>query len=92
MAQFGNEILVADVRAAAFQRLGLSHSAFELFFVCPKKQLGKKIAEFSWQRRYKKNFKVTCHHIDSCIERSIAQQVAEKLKNPIAEMEKKLRR
>lgn len=85
---FGNEILVANAKSAGFSRLGLSHAAFELFFVCNKNQLGKKIAGFSWQKHYKKNFKVTCHHADSCIERSIAQQVGEKIKNSKAEMKK----
>ncbi len=86
IALYGNEILVANAKIAAFQRLGLSHTAFELLFICQKEQLGKKIAEFNWQRHYKKNFKVTAHHADSCIERAIAQQVAEKLKKPKAEM------
>jgi tRNA (guanine10-N2)-dimethyltransferase len=84
----GNEILVADAKFKDFHRLGLSHSAFELFFVCSRKQLGSKIAKFNWQKHYRKNFKVTCHHVDSCIERAIAQQVGEKIKNSKAEMKK----
>jgi tRNA (guanine10-N2)-dimethyltransferase len=85
---YGNEILVADAKANDFQRLGLSHAAFELLFVCSRKQVGNKIAKFNWQKHYRKNFKVTCHHVDSCIERAIAQQVAEKIKNSKAEMKK----
>ncbi len=85
---FGNEILVANAKASDFSRLGLSHAAFELFFVCKMRDLGKTIKKFAWQKHYSKNFKVTCHHVDSCIERAVAQQVAEKLKNPKAEMKK----
>jgi tRNA (guanine10-N2)-dimethyltransferase len=88
IGQFGNEILVADAKTSEFQRLSLSHAAFELLFVCGRKQLGSKIAKFSWQKHYRKNFKVTCHHVDACIERAIAQEIGEKIKNSKAEMKK----
>ncbi len=88
IALYGNEILAADAKNAAFQRLGLSHAVFELFFVCKKQDLGRTIREFSWQKHYKKDFKVTCHHTDPCIELSIAQQVGERIKNSKAEMKK----
>jgi tRNA (guanine10-N2)-dimethyltransferase len=85
---YGNEILVADAKSADFHRLGLSHSAYEFLFACNRSQLGRKISGFNWQKHYRKNFKVTCHHVDSCIERAIAKQVAEKIKNSKAEMKK----
>lgn len=88
IASYGNEILVADAKADEFKRLGLSHSAFELLFMCKRSLLGKKIAKFNWQKHYKQSFKVTAHHADSCIERAIALQVAEKIKNSKADMKK----
>ncbi|MEM4254214.1 MAG: hypothetical protein QXR48_02395 [Candidatus Woesearchaeota archaeon] len=83
---FGNELLVAEAKSVDFSRLGFSRAAFELLFLCNKKQIGNKIAGFDWQKYYKKNFKVTCHHADACIELAIARQVGEKIRNSRAEM------
>ncbi|MEM4240445.1 MAG: DNA methyltransferase [Candidatus Woesearchaeota archaeon] len=86
IALYGNEILIADAKSAAFQRLGLSHAAFELLFSCKTSQLAGKIQKFSWQKHYKKSFKVTVHHSTPEKEREIAQKVANCIKNPKAEM------
>ncbi len=86
IALYGNEILAADINATAFQRLGLSHAAFELLFSCKTSQLAGKIQKFRWQKHYKNSFKVTVHHSTPEKEREIAQKVANRIKNPRAEM------
>ena len=82
----GNEILIADVPHARFDRLGLSHAAFELLFVCSKKILPSIIRSTNFQKHYRNNFKVTVHHESSEIERKIAKQVADRIKNSKAKM------
>ncbi|MEM2916479.1 MAG: DNA methyltransferase [Candidatus Woesearchaeota archaeon] len=88
IALVGNEILVAEAKSLCFSRLGFSRAVFEFLFACDKKQLGGKIATFNWQEHYKKSFKVTCHHVDACIQLAIARQVGEKIRNSKAEMKK----
>jgi tRNA (guanine10-N2)-dimethyltransferase len=82
----GNEILIAAAKNAAFSRLGLSHAAYALLFVCPQEKLAECIRKTNFQKHYAKNFKVTAHHADNGTEREIAQQVAKRIKNAKAEM------
>ncbi len=84
IAQFEDEILLAEIKSSAFSRLGLSHAAYEFLFTCTAGQLWKRIGTFSW--RAKRTFKVVAHHADNAFQKAIARRVAQRLSKRKADL------
>jgi tRNA (guanine10-N2)-dimethyltransferase len=80
----GGELLVADVKKKAFERLGLSHAAFQFLFACHKGTIDEKIGAARFSAG--KTFKVAVHHAGNDELKRISQLVAQKLPQSAAEM------
>lgn len=86
IALLKDELLIADVPHARFDRLGLSSAAYEFLFQCAEKQLDRAISRFDWQKHYRVDFKVVAHHASTDVQHELGHLVANQLTKPKANL------
>jgi tRNA (guanine10-N2)-dimethyltransferase len=80
--QLIGNLLLTEASPLYINRLGCSHTVYQLLFVATTKNLAKEIEKFAWQKVYHGSFCVRVHDGKSFSEKMLASLIWHRVRNP----------